>query len=131
MWLIFALGSLFFSGVVSILAKCSLRTMDSTVATAVRTTMVVRTAVATVESMVRRLHLARMDTTPEKKSDPSANISHIFTSHIQNQKYKDASMIPRSHKPGLTKDETPHKLPADSPRDQLRETPLLYRNRPP
>ena len=41
MWLIFALGSLFFSGVVSILAKCSLRTMDSTVATAVRTTMVV------------------------------------------------------------------------------------------
>lgn len=41
MWPIFALGSLFFSGVVSILAKCSLRTMDSTVATAVRTTMVV------------------------------------------------------------------------------------------
>lgn len=41
MWLIFALGSLFFSGVTSILAKCGLRTMDSTVATAVRTSVVV------------------------------------------------------------------------------------------
>lgn len=34
-------GIALLSGVVSILAKCSLRTMDSTVATAVRTTMVV------------------------------------------------------------------------------------------
>lgn len=87
--------------------------------------MVVRTAVATVESMVRRLHLARMDTTPEKKSDPSANISHISTSHIQNQKYKDASMIPRSHKHGLTKDETPHKLPALFPAESVAGTVLF------
>ena len=41
MWLAFALGSMVFSGVTSILAKCGLRTMDSTVATAIRTTVVV------------------------------------------------------------------------------------------
>lgn len=41
MWMLFALGSMFFSGVTSILAKCGLRTMDSTVATAVRTSVVV------------------------------------------------------------------------------------------
>lgn len=41
MWLFFALGSMFFSGVTSILVKCGLKTMDSTVATAIRTMVVV------------------------------------------------------------------------------------------
>ena len=37
MWLLFAIGSAFFAGVTSILAKCGIRKTDSTVATAVRT----------------------------------------------------------------------------------------------
>lgn len=40
MWILFALGSAFFAGVTSILAKCGIRKTDSTVATAVRTVVV-------------------------------------------------------------------------------------------
>ena len=40
MWLLFAVGSAFFAGVTSILAKCGIRKTDSTVATAVRTVVV-------------------------------------------------------------------------------------------
>ena len=40
MWLLFALGSAFFAGVTSILAKCGIRKTDSTVATAIRTVVV-------------------------------------------------------------------------------------------
>lgn len=40
MWILFALGSAFFAGVTSILAKCGIRKTDSTVATAVRTIVV-------------------------------------------------------------------------------------------
>lgn len=40
MWLFYAIGSAFFSGVTSILAKCGIRKTDSTVATAVRTVVV-------------------------------------------------------------------------------------------
>lgn len=40
MWLVFAVGSAFFAGVTSILAKCGIRKTDSTVATAVRTIVV-------------------------------------------------------------------------------------------
>lgn len=40
MWIAFAVGSAFFSGLTSILAKCGIRTMDSTVATAMRTIIV-------------------------------------------------------------------------------------------
>ena len=40
MWTIFAFGSAFFAGVTSILAKCCIRKTDSTVATAIRTIMV-------------------------------------------------------------------------------------------
>lgn len=40
MWLIYAVGSAFFAGVTSILAKCGIRKTDSTVATAVRTIVV-------------------------------------------------------------------------------------------
>ena len=40
MWLLFAAGSAFFAGVTSILAKCGIRRTDSTVATAVRTVVV-------------------------------------------------------------------------------------------
>ena len=35
MWLLFAVGSAFFAGVTSILAKCGIRKTDSTVATGV------------------------------------------------------------------------------------------------
>ena len=40
MWLLFAVGSAFFAGVTSILAKCGIRKTDSTVVTAVRTVAV-------------------------------------------------------------------------------------------
>ena len=40
MWVILAAGSAFFAGVTSILAKCGIRKTDSTVATAVRTIVV-------------------------------------------------------------------------------------------
>lgn len=40
MWLLFAAGSAFFAGITAILAKCGIRSTDSTVATAVRTIVV-------------------------------------------------------------------------------------------
>lgn len=40
MWLLFAFGSAFFAGITAILAKCGIRETDSTVATAVRTIVV-------------------------------------------------------------------------------------------
>ena len=40
MWILFALGSAFFAGVTSILAKCGIRETDSNVATAIRTIVV-------------------------------------------------------------------------------------------
>lgn len=40
MWVIFAFGSAFFAGVSSILAKCGIKDTDSTVATAIRTVVV-------------------------------------------------------------------------------------------
>lgn len=40
MWIFFAFGSAFFAGVTAILAKCGIRKTDSTVATAIRTIVV-------------------------------------------------------------------------------------------
>lgn len=40
MWMLFAIGSAFFAGITSILAKCGIRQTDSNVATAVRTIVV-------------------------------------------------------------------------------------------
>ena len=40
MWVFFAIGSAFFAGVTAILAKCGIRQTDSTVATAIRTIVV-------------------------------------------------------------------------------------------
>ena len=40
MWLVFAFGSAIFAGVTSVLAKCGIRKTDSTVATAIRTVVV-------------------------------------------------------------------------------------------
>lgn len=40
MWLAFAVGSAFFAGITAILAKCGIRNVDSTVATAIRTIVV-------------------------------------------------------------------------------------------
>lgn len=45
MWLLFAVGSAFFAGVTSILAKCGIRRTDSTVATALRTIVMLIMAV--------------------------------------------------------------------------------------
>lgn len=41
MWLVFAFGSAFFAGLTAILAKCGIKNMDSNVATAIRTIVVV------------------------------------------------------------------------------------------
>lgn len=40
MWLLYAVGSAFFAGVTSILAKCGIRKTDSTLATAIRTVVI-------------------------------------------------------------------------------------------
>lgn len=40
MWLLYATGSAFFAGITSILAKCGIKKTDSTVATAIRTIVV-------------------------------------------------------------------------------------------
>ena len=40
MWLFYAVASAFFAGITSILAKCGIRKTDSTVATAVRTVVI-------------------------------------------------------------------------------------------
>lgn len=40
MWIVFAVGSALFAGVTSIVAKCGIRKTDSTVATAIRTIIV-------------------------------------------------------------------------------------------
>lgn len=40
MWILFAFGSALFAGLTSILAKCGIRKTDSTVATAIRTAVV-------------------------------------------------------------------------------------------
>ena len=45
MWLVFAAGSAFFAGLTSILAKCGIRKTDSTVATALRTIVVLIMAI--------------------------------------------------------------------------------------
>ncbi len=56
MWLMFAVGSALFAGLTSILAKCGIRKTDSTVATAIRTIVVLlfsRTMVFLVGSQDR------------------------------------------------------------------------------
>lgn len=40
MWILFAFGSAIFAGITSVLAKCGIRNTDSTVATAIRTIVV-------------------------------------------------------------------------------------------
>ncbi len=40
MWIVFALGSAFFAGITAVLAKCGIRRTDSTLATAIRTIVV-------------------------------------------------------------------------------------------
>ena len=40
MWIVYAFGSAIFAGLTSILAKCGIRQTDSTVATAIRTIVV-------------------------------------------------------------------------------------------
>ena len=40
MWILFAFGSALFAGITSVLAKCGIQKTDSTVATAIRTMIV-------------------------------------------------------------------------------------------
>ena len=40
MWVVVAFGSAFFAGITAILAKCGIRQTDSTIATAIRTIVV-------------------------------------------------------------------------------------------
>lgn len=40
MWILFAFGSALFAGITSVLAKCGIQKTDSTVATAIRTMVV-------------------------------------------------------------------------------------------
>ena len=40
MWVLYAVGAAFFAGITAILAKCGIRETDSTVATAIRTVVV-------------------------------------------------------------------------------------------
>ena len=40
MWILFAFASAFFAGLTAVLAKCGIRWTDSTVATAIRTVIV-------------------------------------------------------------------------------------------
>ena len=40
MWILYAIGSSFFAGITSILAKCGIKKTDSDVATAIRTIIV-------------------------------------------------------------------------------------------
>ena len=40
MWIVYAVGSAFFAGITSILAKCGIKKTDSNVATAIRTVIV-------------------------------------------------------------------------------------------
>lgn len=48
MWVLFAVGSAFFAGVTSILAKCGIKNTDSTVATAIRTLVILPMSVIMV-----------------------------------------------------------------------------------
>ena len=48
MWVLFAVGSAFFAGITSILAKCGIKNTDSTVATAIRTLVILPMSVIMV-----------------------------------------------------------------------------------
>lgn len=48
MWVLFAVGSAFFAGITSILAKCGIKNTDSTVATAIRTLVILPLSVIMV-----------------------------------------------------------------------------------
>ena len=48
MWVLFAVGSAFFAGITSILAKCGIKNTDSTIATAIRTLVILPMSVIMV-----------------------------------------------------------------------------------
>ena len=59
-WLIFAFGSAFFAGITSILAKCGIKTTDSSVATAIRTIVVFLMAVIMVIIAGTQTHISEI-----------------------------------------------------------------------
>ena len=61
MWLVFAFGSALFAGVTSILAKCGIRETDSTVATAIRTVVVLAFSWLMVFVVGSQDHLRALD----------------------------------------------------------------------
>ena len=61
MWLLFAVGSAVFAGLTSILAKCGIKTTDSTVATAIRTVVVLAFSWGMVFIVGSQSEIARID----------------------------------------------------------------------
>lgn len=61
MWLLFAVGSAVFAGLTSILAKCGIKTTDSTVATAIRTVVVLVFSWGMVFIVGSQSEIARID----------------------------------------------------------------------
>lgn len=61
MWILFAIGSAFFAGVTSVLAKCGIRKTDSTVATAIRTIVVLTFSWLMVFLVGSQRELANLD----------------------------------------------------------------------
>src|SRR5574344_1551229 len=60
MWILFAFGSALFAGLTSILAKCGIRQTDSTVATAIRTIVVLLFSWLMVWIVVSQSHLSEI-----------------------------------------------------------------------
>ena len=62
MWILFALGSAFFAGLTSITAKCGIKKTDSTVATAIRTGVVLICSAVMVTIVGSRGGITNIDT---------------------------------------------------------------------
>ncbi len=59
-WILFAFGSAFFAGITSILAKCGIKTTDSSVATAIRTIVVFLMSVVMVAIAGTETHISEI-----------------------------------------------------------------------
>lgn len=72
-------------GTGSILAICPWDPVMKTITQEKASTIMVRTAVATVESVVRMPHFAKMAVSPAKTAEPKAKSIHMFLSHFLSQ----------------------------------------------
>lgn len=62
MWILFALGSALFAGLTSVVAKCGIKKTDSTVATAIRTGVVLICSAVMVTIVGSRGGITNVDT---------------------------------------------------------------------